>query len=216
MAVMGFYDRHLLPRIIHLVCRSKVTMRQREALVPRVRGRVLEVGIGSGLNLPFYDSGKVSELLGLDPSRALWRLAPADREALGFPLRFVQGSAGAIPLADESVDSILVTYSLCSIPDTLGALVEMQRVLRPGGELFFCEHGVAPDETVRRWQARLNPAWTRFGGGCRLDRAVPELIERGGFEIRELQARYLPGPRFASFNYSGRAVGRAHVASAPG
>jgi len=183
-------------------------MRQREKVVPRARGRVLEVGIGSGLNLPFYDPAKVTKLWGLDPSPEMTRMAEEQARSLRFEVEFIGLPGDAIPLDDRSVDTVLVTYTLCTIPDTTPALQQMRRVLRPGGELIFCEHGTAPDASVRRWQNRLNPIWKRFSGGCHLNRPIPALIEAGGFRIERLDTMYLPGWRPANFNYWGTAVPR--------
>lgn len=202
---MGLYARYVLPRIVHFTCSSNPNMRQRGKLVPRARGRVLEVGIGSGLNLPFYDAERVSGVWGLDPSEELTtRAREAAREA-PFDVEFVMAGSEEIPLDTASFDSVVVTYTLCTIPDAVGALREMARVLKPGGRLLFCEHGVAPDADVRRWQNRLNPIWSRLGGGCRLNRDIPDLIRQGGFAVTALESMYIPGWRPASFNYWGTA-----------
>ena len=205
---MGLYRRYILPRVVHFTCGLKPNMRQREKVVPRARGRVLEIGIGSGLNLPYYDSAKVSKLWGLDPSPEMIRMAKRTAGSLPFEVEFIGLPGDEIPLADHSVDTVVVTYTLCTIPDTTPALRQMNRVLRPGGELIFCEHGAAPDASVRRWQDRLNPIWKQLGGGCNLNRPIPMLIEAGGFRITSLDTMYLPGWRPASFNYWGTAVPR--------
>ena len=205
---MGLYSRYILPRVVHFTCGLKPNMRQREKVVPRARGRVLEVGIGSGLNLPFYDSAKVSKVWGLDPAPEMIRMAERAARSLPFEVEFIGLPGDEIPFEDNSIDTVLVTYTLCTIPDTAPALRQMRRVLRPGGELIFCEHGAAPDRTVRRWQDRLNPIWKRLGGGCNLNRRIPALIEEGGFRIKSLDAMYIPGWRPASFNYWGTAIPR--------
>ena len=205
---MGLYEQHVLPRIVHFACGLKPAMRQREKVVPRARGRVLELGIGSGLNLPFYDPAKVSKVWGLDPAPEMTRIAERAVRSLAFEVEFIGLSAAEIPLEDDSVDTVVVTYTLCTIPETTPALRQASRVLRPGGELIFCEHGAAPDASVRRWQDRVNPAWKRLGGGCNLNRAVPAMLEAGGFRITNLETLYLPGWRIASFNYWGTAVPR--------
>ena len=202
---MGLYSRYILPRVVHFTCGLKPNMRQREKVVPRARGRVLEVGIGSGLNLPFYDSTKVSKVWGLDPAPEMTRMAERAVRSLPFEVEFIGLPGDEIPLEDNSIDTVHVTYTLCTIPDTIPALRQMSRVLRPGGELIFCEHGSAPDASVRRWQDRLNPIWKRLGGGCNLNRPSPALIEAGGFRIKSLDAMYIPGWRPASFNYWGTA-----------
>jgi ubiquinone/menaquinone biosynthesis C-methylase UbiE len=203
---MGLYGRYILPRIVHFTCGLKPTMRQRQKVVPLARGRVLEVGIGSGLNLPFLDAAQVTKVWGLDPSPEITQLAESAARSVGFPVELIGLPGDEIPLEDESVDTVLVTYTLCSIPDTQPALRQMARVLKPGGRLVFCEHGAAPDAAVRRWQDRLNPLWKRLGGGCQLNRAIPELIEEGGFRIEEMDTMYTPGWRPASFNYWGTAI----------
>lgn len=202
---MGLYGRYILPRVVHLACSAKPNLRQRQKLVPLARGRVLEIGIGSGLNLPFYDPATVEKVWGLDPSPEMTELASDAARKASFDIEFVSAGAEEIPLDSDSFDTVLVTYTLCTIPDSLSALQEMARVLRPGGELLFCEHGVAPDRSVRRWQNRLNPIWRRLGGGCHLNRDIPGLVRSAGLEITGIEAMYIPGWRPASFNYWGSA-----------
>lgn len=203
---MSLYSRYALPRIINLACGLKPFMRQRAKLVPSASGDVLEIGIGSGLNVPFYDASKVARLWGLDPSSETWALASEEVRSVPFPVAFLAAGAEAIPLDASSIDTIVMTYSLCSIPDATAALAEMRRVLRPGGRLLFVEHGLAPDASVRRWQRRITPLWKKVGGGCHLDRDIPALLREGGFNISELETMYLPGWRPATFNYWGAAV----------
>jgi SAM-dependent methyltransferase len=204
---MNFYERHILPHVINCACGTKPVQRQRQKVVPRARGVVLEIGIGTGLNLPFYDGSAVDRLVGLDPSEASWALAAERGRHLAFPVEFIGLPGEEIPLPDHSVDSIVMTFSLCTIPHPLDALAGMARVLRPGGELIFCEHGLAPDPGVQRWQRRLNPLWRRIAGGCHLDRDIPALLAAGGFRTVEQNAMYLPGtPRIAGFNTWGAAV----------
>ncbi len=205
---MGLYSRYILPKAIHFACGLKPNMRQREKVVPHARGRVLEVGIGSGLNLPLYDSANVTKVWGLDPTPEMTRIAERAARSLPFEVEFIGLPGEEIPLEDGSVDTVVVTYTLCTIADTIAALRQMSRVLRPGGELVFCEHGAAPDLSVRRWQDRLNPVWKRIGGGCNLNRAIPAVIEAGGFRIKNMDTMYIPGWRPASFNYWGTAVAR--------
>lgn len=202
---MGLYSRFVLPRLVHIACKTRPAMRQRQKLVPLARGRVLEVGIGTGLNLPFYDPANVSGVWGLDPSPAMIDRARDSARSVPFGVEFVEAGAEEIPLDRDSVDTVLLTYTLCSIADFEPALREMARVLRPGGTLLFCEHGAAPDPEVRRWQNRLNPIWRHVGGGCQLNRDIPTLIRSGGFEITGLESMYVPGWRPASFNYWGSA-----------
>jgi ubiquinone/menaquinone biosynthesis C-methylase UbiE len=202
---MRLYDRHILPRLIDFTCGLKPTMRQRAKLVPQARGRVLEMGVGSGLNLPFYDADRVTRLHALDPSPELWRLASERVAGAAIAVDYLEAGAEAVPLGNRSVDTVVITYTLCTLPDVAGALAEARRVLRPGGQLLFCEHGAAPDHGVRRWQNRLNPAWRRLAGGCHLNRDAPALIEQAGFRITALDSMYLPGWRPASFNVWGSA-----------
>ena len=204
---MGFYERVVVPRLINCACGAKDIMRQREKVVPRAGGTVLEIGIGTGLNLPYYDDNKVERLIGLDPSESSWKLAGKRAEALDFEVSFIGLPGEEIPLDSDSVDTVLVTYSLCTIPDPVVALQGMARVLKPGGQLLFCEHGRAPDPGVRRWQDRINPVWRKLLGGCNLNRDIPELLGQGGFSVADLDTDYLAAtPRFAGFNYWGSAV----------
>lgn len=202
---MGLYNRYILPHLVHFTCGLKPTMKQREKIIPRATGRVLEIGIGSGLNLPYYDPGSVNRLWGLDPSRELWAIAERHAAELELEAEFLEASAESIPLDDHSADTVVVTYTLCTIPDVPKALAEMRRVLKPGGRLLYCEHGEAPDAKVRAWQERLTPVWSRFGGGCHLNRPVPRLLEDAGFRSTDMQTMYIPGWKPLSFNYWGSA-----------
>lgn len=202
---MGFYAKHVLPHVVHLACGAKPNRRQRQKVVPLARGRVLEIGIGSGLNLDFYDSDHVEHVWGLDPSPEMWALAERSARKQAFEVEFIEAGAEHIPLEDGSVDTVVITYTLCTIPEATAALADMRRVLKPGGQLVFCEHGLAPDEGVRRWQHRVNPIWRRVGGGCNLNRDIPSLLRAGGFRIRDMDAMYIPGWKPASFNYWGTA-----------
>lgn len=201
----SWYDRHLLPYLLDLACGASTIRRQREKLLPLAEGRVLEVGIGTGQNLRFYDRARVKTLVGVDPALQLHRLALRRSREAGLPVELVGLSAERLPVADASFDTVVCTYTLCTIPDPLAALAEVRRVLVPGGRLIFSEHGTAPDEDVRRWQARLQPFWDKVAGGCQLGRDIPALLRQAGFRL-ELESRYLPGPRFLSFHYWGLAV----------
>ncbi len=200
---MGFYNKHILPKIIDYTCKQNPTMRQREKVIPLAQGRVLEVGVGSGLNLPFYDASKVVQLTALDPSEEIWRQNKNNIENLGYNFQFIKAFAENIPIEDNTFDSVVITYTLCSIPDTKKAMGEIRRVLKPNGKLIFCEHGKAPDKTVQKWQNVINPVWKRFGGGCNLQRDIPMIIEDSRFKIKKLETMYLPGWKLASFNYWG-------------
>jgi ubiquinone/menaquinone biosynthesis C-methylase UbiE len=201
---MGFYQDRILPFVIHTAMRQRNLAAYRRRVVPAAEGRVLEIGIGSGLNLPFY-TRKADHVIGLDPSPRLLSMA---RQAAGPSMgavEFVEGSAEAIPLEDRSVDTVVTTWTLCSIPNAPGSLGEMRRVLKPGGRLLFVEHGQAPDAGVRWWQDHLNPAWKRLGGGCHLNRAIATLIEGAGFQFERIETGYMRGPRPLAFMYEGSA-----------
>ncbi|HJU84726.1 MAG TPA: methyltransferase domain-containing protein [Holophagaceae bacterium] len=201
----GWYERLVLPYLLDLACGLRPVRRQRRKVVPLAQGRVLEIGIGTGLNLEHYDPAKVDSLVGLDPGLEMHRLARKRAARAGLQVELVGLSAERIPYADASFDTVVVTYSLCSIPDPVAALREMRRVLRSGGRLLFCEHGLAPEEKVRRWQARLTPWWMKVAGGCHLDRNVPALLAEAGFRATDLQCGYLPGPRALVYHYWGTA-----------
>ncbi|HXC51109.1 MAG TPA: class I SAM-dependent methyltransferase [Candidatus Limnocylindrales bacterium] len=202
---MGLYSRYVLPRLLDFAMRDKPIMRQRAKVVPLAHGRVLEVGIGSGLNLSFYDKSKVDKVLGLDPSPELNVWARQRAAEAGIDVDWLALSSERIPLPDDSVDSIVITYTMCTIPDVHSALLEMRRVLRPGASMYFSEHGVAPDASVRKWQNRLNPLWGKLAGGCNINRNVPKLLEDAGLHLDEIETMYLPGPRPLTFNYWGSA-----------
>ncbi len=203
---MSFYRKHVLPRLTHLVCNAMPVRRQREKLIPRAQGHVLEIGIGSGLNLPYYDPNNVLGLWALDPSREMTRMAKKLAVNAPFPIHFLVAPAEAIPLEDNSVDTIVTTYTMCSIPDLPKAFTQMVRVLRPKGQLLFCEHGVSPEPGVRIWQERLAPFWKRMAGGCNLNRDIPELIDQGGLQVKELKSGHIAPMRLLSFTYWGVAM----------
>ncbi|MCU9951261.1 class I SAM-dependent methyltransferase [Pseudomonas sp. PDM13] len=200
---MGFYDRHVLPRLIDYACGMGEVMKTRSKIVPQAEGKVLEIGIGTGLNLGFYDPAKVQVVIGVDPAAQMQALARQRADAITIPVETIALELGEIQASDASFDSIVCTFTLCTIPDAPAALKEMRRVLKPGGRLLFAEHGLAPDAPVVRWQHRLTPLWKPFAGGCHLNRDIPRLIEGGGFAIRELQTGYLQGPRPMTFVYRG-------------
>ena len=204
---MSLYDKYVLPKFLNCACGSNPVSRQRQKVVPLVEGKVLEVGVGSGLNLPSYDKSKIDELWGLDPSEELSDMARkvADRE--NIVVNFISSGAEEIPLPDSYFDSVLITYTMCTIPEVARANKEIKRVLKRGGKLIFCEHGEAPDENIRKWQKRINPFWGKLAGGCNINRKIPLLIQNAGFEIVELEEMYLPKtPKIAGYNYWGYAV----------
>lgn len=212
---MSFYGKHVLPRLTHLVCNAMPVRRQREKLIPRARGRVLEIGSGSGLNLPYYDQDKVVGLWALDPSREMTRLAKRLAVRTPFPITFLVAPAEDIPLEDNSVDTIVTTYAMCSIPDLAKAFTQMARVLRPAGQLLFCEHGVSPEPGVRIWQERLAPYWKKVAGGCNLNRDIPELIGQGGLRVTELESGPIAPMRLLSFTYRGVAMHQEYGCAGP-
>jgi ubiquinone/menaquinone biosynthesis C-methylase UbiE len=201
---MGFYQDQIVPLLINWSMRQKNLAAYRARIIPAAEGRVLEIGIGSGLNLPFY-SRNVARVIGLEPSPRLLAMARRVERTGNGSVEFIEGSAEAIPLKDASVDTVVTTWTLCSIPDLLRALRDMRRVLRPGGRLLFVEHGLAPDPNVIWWQDRLTPVWKRLGGGCHLNRAIGTLIEGAGFQFDRLQTGYMRGPKPMTFMYEGSA-----------
>jgi ubiquinone/menaquinone biosynthesis C-methylase UbiE len=204
---MGLYERHVLPFMIDLTCGAPPILKQRAKVVPGAEGRVLEIGMGSGHNLSFYDPDKVEMVFGLEPSEGMRRKAQPNLARSPVKVEWLDLPGEEVPLEDDSVDTVVLTYTLCTIPDFRAALSQMRRVLRPHGRLLFCEHGEAPDESVRRWQARVNPLWKKVAGGCNLNRPIPTCLEEAGFRIEQLETMYLPKtPRIAAFNYWGRAT----------
>lgn len=204
---MSFYDKYILPHFLNCACGTKPIQYQREKVVPLATGLVLEIGIGSGLNIPFYNIAKVTRVLGLDPSEELNRMARKVAEEKGLAVEFILGGAEAIALPDNHVDTVLVTYTMCTIPQVAEANKEINRVLKPKGKLIFCEHGLAPDANVSKWQNRIDPYWGKIAGGCHLNRNIPALISAAGFKIESMEQMYLPGtPKFAGYNYWGTAV----------
>ena len=201
---MGFYEKWILPRLVDVTMRNKEAMRYRSQIVPQARGTVLEIGVGSGLNLPFYGHG-VEQLYGLDPSEELLAMARKKSRAIAFPIDFLAHPGEEVPLDDRCIDTVVMTWTLCTIPDPAKALREMRRVLKPGGTLFFAEHGLAPETRVQGWQQFLNPLWSRITGGCNLNRKMDQLIRASGFRIVDLKKEYAKGPRALSYIYSGHA-----------
>jgi ubiquinone/menaquinone biosynthesis C-methylase UbiE len=202
---MSFYDDRILPRLINLACSSKPTRKQREKIVHRAYGDVLEIGFGGGLNLRHYDRDNVRKVFGLEPSEGMRNSAARLIAESDVEVELIDLPGEEIPLDDNSVDSVLVTYTLCTIPDAVAAVRGMRRVLKSGGHLFYCEHGKAPDQDVYRWQRRLNPGWRRISGGCNMDRDIPALLREGGFDIEDDNRMYIPGIRALSYNYWGAA-----------
>ena len=206
---MSLYEKYVLPKFLNCACGSKPVARQREKVVPLAEGKVLEIGIGSGLNLPFYDKTKVDEIWGLDPSEELSEMARAVAIQEGMEVNFISSGAEEIPLPDDHFDSVLITYTMCTIPEVIRANTEIRRVLKNQGKMIFCEHGAAPDDNIRKWQKRINPFWGKIAGGCNIDRNIPSLIQDTGFDIIEIEEMYLPNtPKIAGYNFWGYAVSK--------
>jgi len=202
---MGIYQKYVFPRILNHVMQDRFVTALRQKIVPVAKGHILEIGVGSGLNLPFYAHG-VESVSALDPSQELLRMAERRVRETSFGLTFYEKSAEALPFEDKSFDTVLSTWTLCSIPDAAQALREVRRVLKPGGELLFIEHGQSPDKGVSQWQQRLNGVWKRCSGGCHLNRDIKNLVSGSGLEITELETGYmLRGPRLLTYNYKGSA-----------
>ncbi|HWE77551.1 MAG TPA: class I SAM-dependent methyltransferase [Pseudolabrys sp.] len=201
---MGFYSNIILPRLCHIAMRNERLVPYRKRVIGAAEGRVLEIGVGSGLNLPFYRPA-VQDILALEPAPRLVEMARRTSREANIPVHFIEASAEAIPLDDHSVDTVVTTWTLCTIPQAAVALGEMRRVLRTGGRLLFVEHGLAPDESVRRWQDWLMPPWRRISGGCHLNRPIRRLIEANGFAIDRLETGYMVGPKPMTFMYEGSA-----------
>jgi len=201
---VSFYQHHILPRLLHMVMQQEAMVPFRRRVIGAADGRVLEVGIGSGLNLPLYGPS-VRSVIGLDPSHELLRMARDRAATAPVPVELLEGSAETVPLDDASIDTVVTTWTLCTIPDAPRALSELRRVLRPGGALLFVEHGRAPEPGVARWQDWLDPMWRRLAGGCHLNRKIDDLISGAGFRIDALTNARLPGPRTHTFLYEGRA-----------
>lgn len=201
---MNLYEKYVLPRLINLAMRNKTAMAERRRFVPLAAGTVLEVGIGSGINLPLY-TRDVERLFAVDPSLELWKLALKRVARTPFPVEFVGCSAESIPMDDKTVDAVVTTWTLCTIGHPRQALREMKRVLKPEGQVIFVEHGRSSDARVAAWQNRLNPLWNRIGGGCNLNRQIDDLILEAGFQITRLERGYAPGPKPLAYLYRGLA-----------
>ena len=202
--ILSFYDKYILPKFLNCACGSKPINYQRKKIVPLAEGKVLDVGIGSGLNIPYYNKSKIKYLYRLDPSIELLNLAKPLAKKNELEIEFLECGAEAIPLPNDSIDTVVITYTLCTIPDTQLSNQEIMRVLKPNGKLLFCEHGLAPDINIAKWQKRINPIWNKIAGGCNLNRDIPKLIRSSGFKISNMEEMYLPStPKFAGYNYWG-------------
>ena len=202
---MSLYDEYILPHVINCACGMKAIAKQRAKVVPLAQGEVLEIGMGSGLNLKYYDPKRVTQVWGLEPSIGMQRKAAKNLASSPVSVEWLVAGCEAIPLSDNSIDTVMLTYALCTIPDWAAALHEIRRVLKPTGTLVFCEHGEAPDANVKKWQQKINPMWKKIAGGCNLNRPIPSLLSESGFTISDLQQHYIPGPKIATYQYYGTA-----------
>ena len=201
---MGLYDKYILPKFLNCACGSKPINYQRQKVVPLAKGKVLDIGIGSGLNIPFYNLDKIDKVIGIDPSHELIDLAKELANDSKASIELVIGSAESIPYPDNFFDTVLVTYTMCTIPNVAIANKEMWRVLKDDGRLIFCEHGLAPDKKISKWQNRIDPFWGKIAGGCHLNRDIQKLITDAGFSFESLDKMYIPStPKFAGYNYWG-------------
>jgi SAM-dependent methyltransferase len=202
---MGLYEKLILPRLLNAAMRDRRLAPYRLRAIGPARGLVLEIGVGSGLNLPLYGPA-VDRVFALDPSSELLRVARKQAVDALVLVSLLQASAEQLPFADAAFDTIVMTWTLCSIPNPVAALIEMRRVLKSGGRLLFVEHGLSPEPGVARWQRWLTPCWSHIGGGCHLDRKMDDLIGAAGFSLDTLDTGYMKGPKPWSFMYQGRAT----------
>lgn len=201
---MGLYNRYILPHVINCACGTRPIVRQRKKVAPLVEGVVLELGFGSGLNIPYLDASKITKLYALEPEAGMRALSVKAAKTAPFPIEVRPEFAETLPLPDASIDTLFVTYVLCTIPDPASALRATRRLLKPGGRVVFCEHGLAPDADVQKTQRGVEPMWKRFAGGCHLTRDVAGMLADGGYRIESSETMYLPKtPRFAGYNVWG-------------
>ena len=203
---MNIYDEKVLPYLVNLICSSKPASKQRKKVVPYAEGEVLEIGVGSGLNFPFYDAQKITKIWALEPSEAMQILAKKAPRDPRLNIEFITLPSEQLPFEDNSIDTIVITFVLCTIPDVQLALQMMYRVLKPHGKLLFAEHGRAPDKQTQFLQNLVNPLWRRVAGGCNLNRHISNLLKEAGFILQKDERMYIPGFRFFSYNYWGIAV----------
>tara|TARA_B100000524_G_scaffold125148_1_gene61643 strand:- start:871 stop:1494 length:624 start_codon:yes stop_codon:yes gene_type:complete len=204
--IKSAYENYVLPKLLDTCCSTKPINYQREKIVPNASGTVLEIGIGSGLNIPFYNISKIDKIYGLDPSIQLCKKAIKKAEEINMNIDFLFEGAEEIKLKSNSIDTVVITYTLCSIPNPMDALKEIKRVMRSDGNILFCEHGIAPDIKVSKWQNRINPIWGKLFGGCNINRDIPSIIANSGFKVQNLEQMYLPStPKIVGYNYWGSA-----------
>ena len=204
--IKSAYENYVLPKLLDTCCSTKPIKYQREKIIPNASGKVLEIGIGSGLNIPFYNISKIDKIYGLDPSIQLCKKAIKKAEEIDINIDFLFEGAEEIKLKSNSIDTVVITYTLCSIPNPMDALKEIKRVMRSDGNILFCEHGIAPDTKVSKWQNRINPIWGKLFGGCNINRDIPSIISNSGFKVQNLEQMYLPStPKIVGYNYWGSA-----------
>ena len=202
---MSLYEEYILPHLINCACGMKAVERQRQLVIPNAKGKVLEVGMGSGLNLKHYRADQIDHLWGLEPSKGMRLKAQRNLEDSAIPVEWLDLPSDSIPLEDDAADEVVLTYTLCTIEEPISALIEIRRVLKPGGLIHFLEHGLSPDENVRRWQSRINSTWKRLAGGCNLNRDIPALLNEADLKINKLEQGYIKGPKIAAYQYWGKA-----------
>ena len=206
MMIKTAYENYVLPKMLDCCCSTKPISYQRKKIVPEASGTILEIGIGSGLNIPYYQKSKINKVIGLEPSEQLCKMAKKTADDNNFSIDFLVNGAEEIELPSNSIDTILLTYTLCSIPEPYIALKEIMRVMKSDGRILFCEHGIAPDQVVQKWQNRINPLWGKLFGGCNINRDIPNILKNGGFKINSLDKMYLPStPKIVGYNYWGEA-----------
>ena len=200
----SMYNKYVVPKLLDVCCSTKPIKYQRNKIVPHAKGEVLEIGIGSGLNLPYYNKSSVKKVYGLDPSEELNEIALKNASEINLDIDFIISGAEEIKLPSKSIDTVLITYTLCTIPEFKIALKEIKRVLKDDGIMLFCEHGLAPDKNISKWQNRINPLWGKLFGGCNINRNIPHIIQESGLNIKKLEQMYLPStPKIVAYNYWG-------------
>ena len=198
------YEKYLLPKLLDCCCSTKPINYQRKKIVPNASGNILEIGIGSGLNLPFYEKSKIENLYGIDPSGELCEMAKKTASNNEIDLNLLINGAEEIELPKNSIDTVVMTYTLCTIPNPTDALKEIKRVMKADAKMLFCEHGTAPDKNIIKWQNRINPIWGKLFGGCNINRDIPSILKESGFKINTLDQMYLPStPKIVGYNYWG-------------
>ena len=203
---MSLYEKYFLPKLLDFCCGMEGFQNKRSQIVPLAHGRILEIGIGSGLNFDHYNFDKIEEIIGVDPAVSSVAMARSRASQYNSKISFIESSAESIDLPSNTFDCVVIGYSLCTIPDPLKALAEARRLMKPEGSLFFMEHGLAPEQSIQKWQHRLTPGWKKIGGGCNLNRDIENLISTSGFQFKSLSKKYIKGPKIAAFQYYGEAV----------